>query len=81
MKTFVLNRDLQTPTEECELICVKCGRIEILDGTAFAMRKTYNDRRTTKKYTFKYRLKKLVDSCYYPAKLYPAQIDEAICIF
>ena len=25
-----------------ELICVNCGRIEILDGTAFAMRKTYN---------------------------------------
>ena len=25
-----------------ELTCVNCGRIEILDGTAFAMRKTYN---------------------------------------
>ena len=63
-----------------ELTCVNCGRIEILDGTAFAMRKTYNGRRTTKKYTFKYRLHKLLDS-YYPAKLYPSQIDEACCIF
>ena len=64
-----------------ELTCVNCGRIEILDGTAFAMRKTYNARKTTKKYTFKYRLHKLLDSCYYPAKLYPSQIDEAYCIF
>ena len=64
-----------------ELTCVNCGCIEILDGTAFAMRKTYNGRRTTRKYTFKYRLHKLLDSCYYPTKLYPAQIDEARCIF
>ena len=45
------------------------------------MRKTYNARQTTKKYTFKYRLHKLLDSCYYTAKLYPSQIDEACCIF
>ena len=64
-----------------ELICENCGRIKILDGTAFAMRKTYNVRRTTKKYPFKYRLYKLLDSCYYPAKLYPFQIDKACCIF
>ena len=64
-----------------ELTCVNCGRIEILDGTAFKMRKTYNARITTKKYTFKYRLHKLLDSCYYSAKLYPSQIDEACCIF
>ena len=64
-----------------ELTCVNCGRIEILDGTAFKMRKTYNARQTTKKCTFKYRLHKLLDSCYYPAKLYPSQIDEACCIF
>ena len=63
-----------------ELTCVNCGRIEILDGMVFAMRKTYNAHRTTRKYTFKYRLHKLLDSCYYPAKLYPAQIDEACCI-
>ena len=25
-----------------ELVCVNCGRIEILDGSAFLMRKTYN---------------------------------------
>ena len=31
-----------------ELICVNCGRIEILDGKAFAMRKTYNKPITTK---------------------------------
>ena len=31
-----------------ERTCVNCGRIEILDGTAFAMRKTYNRRITTK---------------------------------
>ena len=34
-----------------KLTCVNCGRIEILDGTAFAMQKTYNKRITTKKYT------------------------------
>ena len=66
-----------------ELTCVNCGRIEILDGTAFAMRKTYNSRQTTKKNTrsnidF---IKKLLDSCYYKVKLYPSQIDEACCIF
>ena len=64
-----------------ELTCVNCRRIEILDGTAFKMQKTYNARRTTRKYTFKYRLHKLLDNCYYPAKLYPSQIDEAYCIF
>ena len=48
-----------------ELTCVNCGRIEILDGTAFAMRKTYNVSKPTRKYTFKYRLHKLLDSCYY----------------
>ena len=64
-----------------ELTCVTCGRIKILDGTAFKMRKTYNARKTTKKYTFKYRLHKLLDSCYYPAQLYPSQISEACCIF
>ena len=64
-----------------ELTCVNCGRIEILDGTAFKMRKTYNARQTTKKYTFKYRLHKLLVSCYYSAKLYPSQIDEVCYIF
>ena len=63
-----------------ELTCVNCGRIEILDGTAFAMRKTYNGRKTTRKYTFKYRLHKLLDS-YYPTKLSHYQIEEANCIF
>ena len=64
-----------------ELTCVNCGRIKTLDGTAFAMRKKYNVRRTTKKYTFKYRLNKLLNSCYYPTQLYPDQINEANCIF
>ena len=64
-----------------ELICINCGRIEILDGTAFAMRKTYNAHTKTKKYTFKYRLHKLLDSCHYLAKLYPSQIEEACCMF
>ena len=64
-----------------ELTCLKCGRIEILDGTAFAMRKTYNARTTTRKYTFKYKLQKLLDSCYYPTKLYPFQIDEACVLY
>ena len=45
------------------------------------MRKTYNVRKTTRRYTSKYSLHKLLDSCYYPAKLYPSQIDEANCIF
>ena len=31
-----------------ELTCVNCGGIEVLDGTAFKMRKTYNARQTTK---------------------------------
>ena len=67
--------------DSAELTCVNCGRIEILDGTAFEMRKTYNGRRTKRRYTFKYRLHKLLDSCYHPTKLYPSQIDEANCIF
>ena len=58
--------------DSAELTCVNCGRIEILDGTAFAMRKTYNGRKATRKYTFKYRLNKLLDH---------HQIDEANCIF
>ena len=64
-----------------ELVCVNCGRIGILDGTAFAMRKTYNKPTKTRQYTFKYRLHKLLDSCRYPAKLYPSQIKEACYIF
>ena len=64
-----------------ELTCINCGRIEILHGTAFAMRKTYNVKRTTRKYTFKYRLNKLLDSCYYPTRLSHYQINEANCIF
>ena len=66
-----------------ELVCVNCGRIEILDGTAFAMRKTYNAHTKTKtrQYTFKYRLQKLLDSCRYPVKLYPSQIEEGCYIF
>ena len=67
--------------DSAELTCVNCGRIEILDGTAFAMRKTYNVSRTTRKYKFKYRLNKLLDSCYYLTQLFPSQIDEANCIF
>ena len=46
-----------------ELVCVNCGRIEILDGTAFAMRKTYNKPTKARQYTFKHRLQKLLDSC------------------
>ena len=62
-------------------LCKLWTHLKILDGTAFAMRKTYNGRRTRRKYTFKYRLHKLLDSCYYPTKLYPAQIEGANCIF
>ena len=65
-----------------ELTCVNCGRIEILDGTAFAMRKTYNVRKPTRKYTIKYRLNNLLDSCYLlPTRLSHDQINEANCIF
>ena len=64
-----------------ELVCVNCARIEILDGTAFAMRKTYNKPTKTRQYMFKYRLQKLLDNCRYPVKLYPSQINEAYCIF
>ena len=72
---------LSLNNDSAELTCVNCGRIEILDGTAFAMRKTYNVRKTTRKYTFKYRLHKLLDSCYYPTRLSHYQIEEANCIF
>ena len=34
--------------DSAERTCVNCGRIEILDGTAFAMRKTYNGRKATR---------------------------------
>ena len=68
-----------------ELVCVNCGRIEILDGTAFLMLKKYNPQTKTKTrprlYTFKYRLYKLLDSWRYPVKLYPSQIEEACCRF
>ena len=66
-----------------ELVCANCTRIEILNGTAFAMRKTYNEHTKTKtrQYTFKYRLQKLLDSCRYPVNLYPSQIEEACYIF
>ena len=52
--------------DSAERACVNYERIEILDGAAFAMRKTYNVRRTTKKIPIKYRLNKLLNSCYYP---------------
>ena len=45
------------------------------------MRKTYNAHTKTRQYTFKYRLQKLLDSCRYPVKLYPSQIEEACYIF
>ena len=65
-----------------ELTCVNCGHVEILDGTAFAMRKTYSVSRKTTKYTFKYSLNKLIDSCYLlPTRLSHYQINEANCIF
>ena len=64
-----------------KLTCVNCARIEILDDTAFAMRKTYNARTKTRKYTFKYRLHKPFNSCRYPPKLYPSQIEEACYMF
>ena len=64
-----------------ELVCVNCGRIEILDGTAFLMRKTYNKPSKSRLYTFKDRLHKLIDSCRYPVKIYPPQIEEACCMF
>ena len=64
-----------------ELVCVNCARIEISDGTAFTMRKTYNAHTKARKYTFRYRLQKLLDSCRYPVKLYPSQIEEACYIF
>ena len=35
--------------DSAELTCVSCGRIEIFDGSAFEMRKTYNGCRTTRR--------------------------------
>ena len=65
-----------------ELPCVNCGRIEILDGTAFALRKPYNVSKTTRKYTFKYRRDRLLDICnLLPTQLFPDQINEANRIF
>ena len=76
-------RNVKFSLEEgsAELVCVNCGRIEILDGTAFDLRKTYNKPTKTRQYTFKCRLQKLLDSCRYPTKLYPSQINEACYIF
>ena len=70
-----------------ELTCVNCGRIEILDGTAFAPQETsYPSKttRTTRKYTFKYSLNRLFDDCKFlplEAQLSPNHIHEANCIF
>ena len=68
-----------------ELTCVNCGRIEILDGTAFAPQKPYNvskKSRPTRKYTFKYSLNRFLDDCkFLPTQLTPKHIDEANCIF
>ena len=70
-----------------EHTCVKCGRIEILDGThlhsknhTILAKKT----RTTRKYTFKYSLNRLLDDCKFlplEAQLSPHQIHESNCIF
>ena len=74
-------------SSSAELTCVNCGLIEILDGTAFALQKPYNARkrsRTTKKYTFKYSLNKLLKHCKFlplNAQLSTDQICEANRIF
>ena len=74
-------RQVSLKEGSAELVCANCGRIEILDGTAFLMRKTYNKPSKSLLYTFKYRLHKLLDSCRYPVKTYPPQIEEACCMF
>ena len=42
-----------------ELFCIKCGRIEITDGTAFNEQQKRNNK--TRKYTFKYTLNKFIN--------------------
>ena len=42
-----------------ELFCIKCGRIELIDGTAFDEQQKRNNK--TRKYTFKYTLNKLIN--------------------
>ena len=55
--------------------CRDCGgKFSLEDGSAELTE-------LTRKYTFKFRLHKLLDSCYYPEKLYPSQIEEACYIF
>ena len=45
-----------------ELFCVKCGRIELIDGTAFYFQQTKNNKKVkTRKYTFKYALNKFIN--------------------
>ena len=45
-----------------ELFCIKCGRIELIDGTAFVCQQTKNNKKAkTRKYTFKYTLNKLIN--------------------
>ena len=39
--------------------CIKCGRIELIDGTAFVCQQTKNNK--TRKYTFKYALNKFIN--------------------
>ena len=71
-------------SDSAELTCVDCGRIEILDGTAFAPRIRYNVTRTTKKCTFKYVFNRLNDDCKFlplETQLSPNQIYEVNRIF
>ena len=59
-----------------------CGRIELLDGTAFAPQKPNNVNKATKKYTFKYTLNRLLGNCsLLPTQLFPDQIDKANRVF
>ena len=68
-----------------ELTCMNFGRIEILDGTAFAPQKSYNvskRSKPTRKYTFKYAFNRFLNDCnFLPTQLTRKQIDEANCIF
>ena len=49
-------------TLQQNFFCIKCGRIEIIDGTAFVGQQTKNSKKPkTRKYTFKYTLNKLIN--------------------
>ena len=53
------NKKIKSCQDCGELFCIKCGRIKIIDGTAFDEQQKRNNK--TRKYTFKYTLNKFIN--------------------